>query len=228
MPVPSPNVEGERFSVTVDIAAFTIVDGSLCVLVGRRREPPYKGRWALPGGPLGRGEDLEVAARRYLSAATATPGPAWLRQIGAYGSPRRDPRGRAVSISWLAVIGAQALSAEAVVRAVPVLEVVAGRFAFDHDVIIADAAQRLADELRTSNVATALCPDIFTIAQLREVYEIIWQTDLDPANFHRKVTAVGGFVEPTHLQTAGARGRPALLYRAGPTTSLSPPVPRPT
>ena len=67
----------------------------------------------------------------------------------------------------------------------------------------------------------------FTVADLRRVYETVWGTTLDPGNFHRKVTGVPGFLEPTGRQTTGARGRPAALYRRGRTGTLNPPVMRP-
>jgi 8-oxo-dGTP diphosphatase len=50
---------------------------------------------------------------------------------------------------------------------------------------------------------------------------------LDPRNFHRKVTATAGFVEPAGASTGGGRGRPAQLFRRGPADVLYPPLLRP-
>ena len=60
-----------------------------------------------------------------------------------------------------------------------------------------------------------------------ELYEAVWGAPLDPRNFHRKVTATAGFVEPVGTATDGTRGRPAQLYRRGTATLLYPPLLRP-
>ena len=54
----------------------------------------------------------------------------------------------------------------------------------------------------------------FTIADLREVYERVWRHQIDPRNFHRKVTGADGFVEPVG-RSVRDRGRPAQLFRRG-------------
>ena len=63
-----------------------------------------------------------------------------------------------------------------------------------------------------------------TIADLRAVYEAIWGTSLDPANFHRKVTGADGFLEPVGSSTTRDGGRPAQLFRRGSATSVHPPL----
>ena len=70
----------------------------------RRGHEPFAGSWALPGGFVDPDEDLEQAARRELLEETGVSAPA-MRQIGAFGDPDRDPRGRAISIAFLAVFG---------------------------------------------------------------------------------------------------------------------------
>jgi 8-oxo-dGTP diphosphatase len=65
------------------------------------------------------------------------------------------------------------------------------------------------------------------VAQLRKVYDIVWGTDLDPRNFHRKATGTPGVMEPPGSEPSGALGRPAQLFRAGPAQVLYPPILRP-
>ena len=102
-----------------------------------------------------------------------------------------------------------------------------GPLAFDHGQILADGLERARAKLEYTPLAAAFCPPEFTIAQLRGVYETVWGTSLDPRNFHRKVTGTPGFVIPACGETAGARGRPAQLYRKGPAATLYPPLLRP-
>jgi 8-oxo-dGTP diphosphatase len=80
--------------------------------------------------------------------------------------------------------------------------------------------------LEYSSLGTAFCQTLFTIAELRRIYEIVWGMEIDPGNFHRKVTGVPGFVEPTGGRTSRGRGRPAELYRRGPNHTLHPPLTR--
>jgi 8-oxo-dGTP diphosphatase len=218
--------------VTVDIVVLTVRDGELCALVVRRGEPPYQGRWALPGGFVEVTEDLETAARRELREETSV-GPASLRleQLATYGAPGRDPRHRAISVAWLAVlpraIAPQAGSDAAQATWKPADRLLGrGRLAFDHREILRDGVERTRARLEYTNIATAFLDAEFTIAELREVYEVVWGHPLDAGNFHRKVTRTHGFVVPTGRRQSVGRGRPAELFTAGAEESLHPPLTR--
>jgi 8-oxo-dGTP diphosphatase len=220
-----------RFQVAVDLVVLTIRVGALHVLLVRRRYAPYRGRWALPGGFVMEREDLAVAAARELAEETSlrTPG-GHLEQLATYGAPRRDPRGRVVSVAYLALVPdppSPAAGTDAADAAwVEVAR--AGRLAFDHGRILDDGVERARAKLEYTPLAAAFCPPEFTVAQLREVYEAVWGATLDPRNFHRKVTATEGFVEAVGASTGGGRGRPAQLFRRGPADVLHPPLLRPS
>jgi 8-oxo-dGTP diphosphatase len=218
--------------VTVDLVVLTIRDGVLSVLLVRRGTLPYRGRWALPGGFVRDGEDLPEAAGRELLEETGLRGGAGhLEQLASYGAPKRDPRGRVVTIAYLALLPdlpAPVAGTDAAGAAWHPVSTVDGlRLAFDHDRILADGVERARAKLEYTPLGAAFCPPEFTIAQLREVYEAVWGTKLDPRNFHRKATTTPGFVVPTGRSTTGERGRPAQIYRRGPTTLLYPPMLRP-
>ncbi len=219
------------FSVTVDVVALTIRSDALCALVVRRGEAPHRGRWALPGGFVQVDEDLAPAATRELSEETGVRVDA-LEQLATYGAPRRDPRGRTVSVAHLAVIPwapeAQAGSDAADADWRPVESLLRPRaLAFDHGRILADGVERARSMLEYTNLATRFVPDLFTITELREVYDVIWGSELDPGNFHRKVVSgTVGFVEESGERREGGAGRPARLFRAGPATALNPPITR--
>ena len=219
-------------AVAVDLVVLTIRDRALHVLLVERGIDPDAGMWALPGGVVLSGEDLEAAAYRELAEETGVSTGIHLEQVRTYGAPGRDPRGRVVSVAWLALApdlaepaaGSDARSAQWW----PVAEVESGhlRLAFDHVEIFADAVERARAKLEYSALATAFCAPEFTIAQLRAVYEAVWGTGLDPRNFHRKITGAAGFVEPTG-GTVRDGGRPAQLFRRGPVGQLQPPFTRP-
>ena len=220
-------------AVTVDLVVFTIREDELCVLTVRRAAPPYRGRWALPGGFVLEDEDLVDAARRELAEETGLDDRSQhLEQLATYGAPRRDPRTRVVSVAYLAfaaglpepAAGSDATDA----RWQPVAELMSGsrRLAFDHDEILADGLERARAKLEYSPLATAFCRSEFTVAELRHVYEVVWGIELDPRNFHRKVTSSTGFLVPTGKRTTRNGGRPAQLYRRGPAMVLNPPISR--
>jgi 8-oxo-dGTP diphosphatase len=216
--------------VAVDLVVLTIRDGELCTLLIRRGIPPFKGRWALPGGFVHADEDLAAAAGRELREETGVGSAAGhLEQLQTYGAPRRDPRGRVVSVAYLALLPdlpvPTAGSDAAVAHWRPVHT--ANRLAFDHDTILHDGLERARAKLEYTSLAAAFCPTEFTIAELRAVYETVWGTVLDPRNFHRKATTTEGFVKATGRRRAQAAGRPAELFTRGDAEVLYPPLLRP-
>ncbi|GAA1373320.1 NUDIX hydrolase [Streptomyces beijiangensis] len=241
------------FAVTVDLVVLTVRRHALCALVVRRGESPFQGRWALPGGFVREDEDLGLAAARELGEETglhahdpAAPAPdngAHLEQLGTYGDPRRDPRMRVVSVAHLALApdlpapraGGDANSARwAPVETLLHHESDVGRdgeqpvpLAFDHARILADGVERARSKIEYSSLATAFCPQEFTVGELRRVYEAVWGVALDPRNFHRKVTGTPGFLVPSGGTTTRQGGRPAQLFRAGGAALLNPPMLRP-
>jgi len=210
--------------VAVDLVALTIRADALQVLLVRRGIPPYKGRWALPGGFVLEDEDLDAAAHRELLEETGISG--HLEQLATYGAPRRDPRGRVIAVAYLALLPASptpTAGSDAADASWHPVTTPPSRLAFDHDRILADGVERARAKLEYTPLASAFCPDEFTIGELRAVYEAVWGAPLDPRNFHRKATGTAGFVEPTGASTEGERGRPAQLFRRGSATTLSQP-----
>jgi len=222
----------EPFAVTVDLAVFTLRSERLHILLVERGETPHAGRWALPGGFLRPDESAEEAARRELAEETGLADVAGLHleQVHTYSDPGRDPRMRVVSVAYAALIP-DAPEAVAGGDAAGAAWVPLGHhrpLAFDHDRILADAHERIGRELERTSLATAFCPPEFTLGELRRVYEVVWGTALDPANFRRKVLGTPGFVTPAGTsRLTGGRGKPAALYRAGATVALHPPLTAP-
>lgn len=220
--------EHQQLNLAVDLAILTVREDLLQVLVIERANRPYRGKDALPGGFLREGEDLAEAAARELAEETGLDGGALhLEQLATYGAPDRDPRGRVVSVAYLAIApdlpvpaaGSDARSA----RWAPVQKV-REALAFDHTKILDDAVERARSRLEYTTLATAFCGDVFTIGDLRKVYEVVWGAPLDPRNFSRKVTHTEGFIVPTGAKRLPETGRPAALYRHGPAQALVPPL----
>lgn len=96
--------------------------------------------------------------------------------------------------------------------------------AFDHARILADGVERVRAKLEYTPLATALCPEEFTVGELRHVYQTVWGEQLDPRNFHRKVTGTPDFLRPTGRTTTRQGGRPAQLFQVGQAALLNPPM----
>lgn len=203
-----------RPALTVDLAIFTIRDGALQALLIRRKEAPFKGQWALPGGFVREREDLEAAARRELAEETSVAD-VYLEQLYTFGAPERDPRGRVITVAYFALIAsaqrtlaARADAAEAgwfPLRGLP-------KLAFDHAAILEYALERLRNKLEYTTVGFQLLPERFTLTELQKVYETILDKRLDKRNFRRKMDLLG-IVEPLGEYKRAGVQRPAQLFR---------------
>ena len=92
-----------KLTMTTDIVIFTIRDERLEILLIQRGNPPYQGKWALPGGLVEEDEDLDVCAHRELEEETKVTGVV-LEQLHTFGAPHRDPRGRLVTVAYYTLV----------------------------------------------------------------------------------------------------------------------------
>jgi 8-oxo-dGTP diphosphatase len=111
------------------------------VLLIRRGRPPFKGRYALPGGFIEIGETAEAACRRELEEETGIK-VRKLVLVGVYSDPKRDPRGHCVSVAFLARVNtATPVAGDDAAAAEWIRNWRREKLAFDHAKILADAAR---------------------------------------------------------------------------------------
>jgi 8-oxo-dGTP diphosphatase len=121
-------------SLTVDTV---ILFKNKLVLV-KRKNPPYQGKFALPGGFVEIGESTEKAASREAFEETGLSVEI-LKLIGVYSDPERDPRRHTVSVCYLAK-GSGDLKSGSDAAAVELFELDSiPELAFDHNKMINDA-----------------------------------------------------------------------------------------
>jgi 8-oxo-dGTP diphosphatase len=205
-----------RPSVTVDLVIFTIAEDDLKVLLIRRGVEPFKGRWALPGGFVEIDESLEQAAARELQEEVGVTN-LYLEQLYTFGDPKRDPRGRVISVAYFALVDAErqriiAASDAADAAWCSVFDPeLRARLAFDHKKILDTAVWRLRNKIEWTTVGYELLPKKFTLSELQRVYEIILQRPVDKRNFRKKILAQGQVQELNESRSDVAH-RPARLY----------------
>lgn len=208
------------FGVTADLVILTVRDQQLCVALVERRDEPFKGMLALPGGFISRhGLDhtLEETALRELREETGIqPDEVHLEQLRTYWTRGRDPRQEVVTVAWLAlgpISGElQAGSDAAGVDWYPVDFALAQPLAFDHHDILRDGIERARAKLEYTDIAATFLPRRFTIAEVRGIYEAVWGQPLDAGNFQRKMTDVFERVADEQVRPSGGRGRSAGLF----------------
>jgi 8-oxo-dGTP diphosphatase len=200
--------------VAVDVAVLTVRDGALHVLLVRPARGPFTGWWALPGGRVRAGESLDQAAARELRARTGLGG-IHLEQLYTFGGPDRDPKGRVVSVAYVALValpdGVHAPCPPKYADATWWRAERPPRLAYDHADVLRAAVARVRAKLQYTNLAYALVPNAFTLRELQAVYEAILARRLDRRNFRKKLQATGLLAALGRVRR-GAH-RPAALYR---------------
>jgi 8-oxo-dGTP diphosphatase len=203
-----------RPAVTVDCVVFGFDEGDLKVLLIKRDLEPYRGKWALPGGFMLEDESLDDAARRELREETGLE-KLYLEQLYTFGDVGRDPRGRVVTVAYYALVKLTDHRVRAATDAssaawFPVSEVT--KLAFDHNVILETALQRLKGKVRYQPIGFELLPVKFALSELQHLYEVILETQLDKRNFRKKILGTELLVELDEIQQDVAH-RAARLYK---------------
>ena len=178
------------------------------MLLWRRALPPFAGRWALPGGVLGRGS-LERSIRRHLAAKVDVRELSHLEQL----ETRAEPRSGRVTTAYLGLVRAgldPAVPADTTWHAVDQLP----ETAFDHGAFVLAGRERLRAKLSYTNLGFALAPGTFTISELRDLYAAALGHEVSATNLQR-VLVRRGVLSPTGDRRPPGRagGRPAEVFR---------------
>ena len=199
--------EFERPAVTVDVIALQVVGDALFVLLVERGEEPFEGLLALPGGFVRMDEELEEAATRVLRAKASAEG-VYVEQLETFGAIDRDPRGRTISVSYLAVLPTDYdYSGPGQWQAVESVT----DLAFDHVAILQSALQRVRAKLGYSSLGLMFLPQAFTLTDAQKTHEVILGKTLDKRNFRKSILAKE-IVRETGHKTKGGAHPPAALY----------------
>ncbi|MBU1201495.1 MAG: NUDIX hydrolase [Nanoarchaeota archaeon] len=206
-------VKNQHISLAVDIVVFTVMNGFLKVLLIRRGVEPFKGKYALPGGFVRDDESLEEAALRELSEETNVKN-IFIKKLSAYGDVNRDPRGRIVSVVFIALIDSERFKLKASTDAMHAEWVninAMKSLAFDHNTILNDSLDELKLDVQTTNIAAQMLPDKFTLSELQKLYETILGSELDKRNFRKRIKTFN-ILKPFNESKMEGAHRPAQLF----------------
>lgn len=201
--------------LTVDTVVLQLIDGALSVLLIKRANEPFKGRWALPGGYNAAGETTHEAMMRILQAKGGIPTDdlRYVEQLFTFDTVARDPRGHAVSVTYMG-LGSDLEPLTTATTQQPTFFPIDNLpdLAYDHGQIIDYALERLRPKLSYTNIAYGLLPQEFTISELQAVYEAVLGHQLDKRNFRKRILSLHLIEETKNMRLAGAH-RPARIYR---------------
>ncbi|MCP4757375.1 MAG: NUDIX hydrolase [Proteobacteria bacterium] len=204
----------ERPALTADCVVFGLDNEDLKVLLIQRDLEPFAGKWALPGGFAVVGESMEETARRELAEETGLKN-IFLEQLYTFSAPDRDPREHVITVAYYALVNLSEHRVRASTDArnaawfeindIPTL-------AFDHDLILRTAHERLQGKIRYRPIGFELLPIKFALRHLQQMYEKILDRKLDKRNFRKKILKMGIIEELDEIETDVAH-RAARLYR---------------
>ena len=181
--------EYPRPSVTADCVIFGFDAGELKLLLIERGIEPFKGKWAFPGGFLNMEENSDECARRELFEETGIEN-VFIEQLYTFSDVNRDPRGRVITVAYYALVklsdfkiqaGDDAQSA----KWFPISQIPS--LAFDHNLILRMALNRLRSKIRYQPIGFELLSEKFTLPELQNLYETILEKQLDRRNFRKKI-----------------------------------------
>jgi ADP-ribose pyrophosphatase YjhB (NUDIX family) len=182
-----PYANIDKFHLAVDCVIFGFDEDRLKLLLYKRDFEPEKGKWSLMGGFLTNNETLDDAAYRVLARITGLRN-IFMEQLSAFSDIHRDKAARVISIGYYSLInihdydinllrqyGAEWFNIDELPELI-----------FDHAEIVEKSLRRLKRKAKTQPIGFELLPENFTITQLKNLYEAIYQRKLEPANFRRK------------------------------------------
>ena len=190
--------EYPRPAVTVDLAAFARGPDGIRVLLIRRKHDPFAGQWALPGGFVEIDERIEDAARRELKEETGVEIATAVHFLGFFDEPDRDPRGRTISMAYLAILPGRppyAAGGDDAAEAAWLDPFEVSDLAFDHDEILTRARNQLTMRIMFSAFELNLLPDEFGLDELRRLFAEV-RLDVETATLEVEKWARRGKVEP--------------------------------
>lgn len=203
----------DKMYVATDCIIFGFDSGKLKLLLFKRRVAPLQGEWSLIGSFVKLEEDVSAAAERVLEEITGLKN-VFMEELGSYGAADRDPGYRCISIGQYALIRLNEYDKELVEKHGAVWHELdeLPNLVLDHDQMVRDALAELKRKARYQPIGFELLPEKFTIPQLQNLYEAIYQKELDSRNFRKKLLSHNVLIKLDEKDKSSSK-RGAFLYK---------------
>jgi ADP-ribose pyrophosphatase YjhB (NUDIX family) len=202
-----------RLLAAVDCIIFGFDGNALKLLLVQRAIQPEKGRWSLMGGFIQPTEDADTGALRILKKLTGLEG-VYLEQLHTFSDPNRDPIERTLSVTYFALIDIhqyeKQLSDEYHAEWFPLTEIPS--LIFDHTEMVKMAKEKLRYKAALHPLLFELLPKKFTLPQLQNLYECVYDASFDKRNFTRKVLSTHLLVKQKD-KDKGSSKKGAFFYK---------------
>ncbi len=180
-----------KFLVAADCIIFGFKDKELHVLLTRRPVEPMANEWSLMGGFVDENESLEDAAKKVLFRYTQQEG-IYMEQVNAYGEVDRDAGGRVISVAFYALVKLEefdtSLAQRFDARWTNIKEL--PQLVFDHNKMVNDALTLLQLKVSMQPIIFKFFDEKFTLPALQDLYEAIYQREVDKRNFRKKLSSM--------------------------------------
>ncbi|MFN8257874.1 MAG: NUDIX domain-containing protein [Bacteroidales bacterium] len=198
--------------LAVDCIIFGYENDELKLLLYHRQMPPAKGLWSLMGGFVEENESIEETSKRVLNQTVGLEN-IFMEQVYVFSSPDRDPGGRVVSVAFYALIPIHSSDKELVdshgakwfsINDLPEL-------VFDHRQMVGLALEKLQQTASYKLIGKELLPEQFTLTQLHNLYNSIFQKKFDAGNFRKKISSLN-ILEKLNFKDTMSSKRGAYYY----------------
>ncbi len=212
----TPNNPIQFAVLATDVVILTVRDNELFARYITANCPPhFEGMAGLPGGLLRADETAEEAARRHVQdKACIDSKKLYFEQLYTFSELKRDPRGRVVSVAYIAIVPWESLSPEEqkdTENAWWGRAVSNNKLAYDHNKIISMAVRRLRSRITYTTLISKIILPQFTLTELEHQFESVLGKDIDKRNFRKKILKLD-IIKPLNVKRTGLRHRPASLY----------------
>jgi len=199
--------------LAIDCIIFGFDGQDMKLLVIKRGFEPEKNKWSLMGGFLQPNEILDEAANRILKQLTGLEG-VYMEQLYAFSAPERDPEERTISVAYFALVDIHRYEKQLSdqYQAEWFLLSQKPTLIFDHNEMVQLAQKQLRYRAALHPLLFELLPQKFTIPQLQNLYEGVYETRFDNRNFTRKIMSTGLLIKQTGKDKSNSK-KGAYYYK---------------
>lgn len=210
------NQKYKNIGIHVLTTIFTIDKGEFKVLLIRRKNEPFKDKWALVGGAMYNDEKLMNAAAREIKEKSNIED-IDLTMVHVFDDINRSPLQRMICFSFVGTVDIE--KADILKKTTKTIDAkwfkiseIPKNLAYDHNIIINATIEEIKKLVMNSNILKQLYPNGFTLPEIQKVYETVLGKELDRRNFRKKLLNSNIIIDTNETKNFIGK-KPAKLYK---------------